>query len=309
MLAGYGARSTPASVMKPVMSDAGSDIEGGIPDRHADGCRHRAPEASHLGGRPLLDVDVRAIGRRAIERRQRPSDVERQSVLARQDRQTVGADLVGGVTVRCHPIAAHHDGLDHARGHGRRRRVVHDEPERDACRIQLPGRQSAALEQWPRFADDDLSQIPGRVLGIDDAKGRAVAARGQPTRVAVGHDPAQTRQLGPAVLAQRETRCRVLRMDGGRLVERGHDDVPAVAVRRPCRRPYPGHGSGEVDGRGSRGADHLLQAQQLVAGAVARKGARRDEPGDHAVGARDADRGRAAHSENLDRRDERSDRR
>ena len=66
----------------------------------------------HLARAALLDRNVRAVGRAQIDRRQRRGDVERDVVLARQDGDAVGADLVRGVAVGGDPVGADDDEVD-----------------------------------------------------------------------------------------------------------------------------------------------------------------------------------------------------
>ena len=73
-----------------------------------------------------------------------------------RDGEPVGADLVRGVAVGRDPVGAGEDGVDLTGRHQRRRRRVGDHGVRDAGRLELPGRESRALQQRPRLVDPDV---------------------------------------------------------------------------------------------------------------------------------------------------------
>ena len=74
-------------------------VEGGIQRRDAVGGRGRAAEAGDFLGRPLLDFDAVAVGKAEVNGAGGGGDVEGDAVFPGQNRQRVGAYLVGGVAV------------------------------------------------------------------------------------------------------------------------------------------------------------------------------------------------------------------
>ena len=101
------------------------------------------------------------------------------------DGQTVGADLVRGVTVRGDAVGTGDDAVDLAR----LIRCAAAESAITACGmpscLELPGRQARALEQRPRLVDPDVFEkalLPG---GAQRADRRAVPAGRQAAGVAV----------------------------------------------------------------------------------------------------------------------------
>ena len=62
-------------------------------------------------------------------------------MMAGQDRQGVGADLVGCVPIGCHPVSPHHNGVHPALCHQGRRSRVTDQGGRQLVMHQLKRRQ------------------------------------------------------------------------------------------------------------------------------------------------------------------------
>ena len=102
------------------------------------------------------------------------------------DGKAVGADLVGGVPVRGDPVGSGDDAIDLPESHQMRRGRICDHRMRDPERLELPGRQPRPLEERPRLVDEharERSPLPRRP---ERPHRRAVAARREPSRVAVG---------------------------------------------------------------------------------------------------------------------------
>src|SRR3954471_24173735 len=76
---------------------SGGDVEGGVVDVDLRRRGEPAESTPHFVAVPLLDLDRVAARRSGIERARGGSDVERNTVMTRGDRDGVGADLVRGV--------------------------------------------------------------------------------------------------------------------------------------------------------------------------------------------------------------------
>ena len=108
----YGARSTPASVIRPVMSSAGVTSKAGFQTAVVTS----RPATARTSAPSRCSISISApVGRRGVQGRARPGDVERDAVMAGGDRQRVGADLVRDVAVGRHPVAADDHRVDPAR--------------------------------------------------------------------------------------------------------------------------------------------------------------------------------------------------
>jgi hypothetical protein len=78
-------------------------------------------------------------------------------VPCRDDRERVGANLVGGVAVRGDAVRAHEDAVDLTPGEQLPRSGVRDHGVRDLRSLELPGRQPRALEERTRFVHEHVS--------------------------------------------------------------------------------------------------------------------------------------------------------
>ncbi|HEV2871054.1 MAG TPA: hypothetical protein VG409_06485, partial [Actinomycetota bacterium] len=200
--------------MKAVIRVAGVTSKAGFQTAAASGGQAGPGDRADLGGRALLDLDGGAAGGLGVEAGQRPDHVEGDAVGPGQHGQAVGADLVGGVAVGGHPVAADQHGVDQAAGHGRAGGGVGHHRDRDAGGDQLPGGEAGALEQRPGLGGQHLDRLPGRRLGVDDPEGGAEPGGGQAPGVAVGEQPVAGGQLDPAGIGHPGAGGPVLLQDG-----------------------------------------------------------------------------------------------
>ena len=182
--------------------------------------------------------------------------------------------------------APDHDAVDLVRGHERRGRAVGDHRMRDPELLELPRGEARALEQWTGLVDEnvlDPSCLPG---GADRAERGPVAAGREPAGVAVREDP---RTGGNSSMA-----CAPIRR---------HRSTSSawIAVRRSAV------GSARISSSAQRRFTAVGLDASSVALAWSRSSPRRAASA-MPVGSRDADRGRAAHSERPDRLGHRGDR-
>ncbi len=91
----------PRSVIKPVISAAGVTSKAGLGAGHTVGhSLHCIQRASHVVAIALRRESSRgAVGAPSVERAGGRRDVKRNTVMLRQNGQTVGTDLIGDITV------------------------------------------------------------------------------------------------------------------------------------------------------------------------------------------------------------------
>jgi hypothetical protein len=119
-----------------------------------------AAAGQHLVGGALLDGDLGAARDLHVDGRGRRRDHEADTVVARQHRQGVGADLVADVAVGGDAIGADDDPADLAAGHQAGGDVVRLHRHRDAGLLQLPGGQPRALQPGPGLVGVDMRILP-----------------------------------------------------------------------------------------------------------------------------------------------------
>ena len=194
-------------------------------------------------------------------------------MVVREHRESVRADLVGGVAVRGDAVGAGDHAVDltarHQRGSGR----VDDHRMRDARLLELPRGQARTLEQRARLVDPDVIEQATLVRCDERADGAAVSARREAACVAMRQRACAG---GQEVGGVRRHPAAALDLVGVQLSR--------VLVRRlvlhHIERPR------EIDRRRPRAAQHFVRRDRILA---VRNGER------VAVGGRDADCRRAAH--------------
>src|SRR5579871_951243 len=139
------------------------DIKGRVGDMRA---LRRDAHAANMGnfvGRAFLNHDLFARRQRKIDGGARRDYIKRNAMLAGQNCQAIGADLVGDIAVGGDAISAHEDGVDARLAHEMRRHVVGNQREWDVFLLQLPGGEPRALQDGPGFIDEDLHALALRV--------------------------------------------------------------------------------------------------------------------------------------------------
>jgi O-antigen/teichoic acid export membrane protein len=119
----------------------GRDVEGRIVNGHSIGRGLPAEPVGHFARVSLFDRDRGPVGERQVERARRRGDVERDAVGLCQERNAVGADLVGRVAVGRDPVRAHDGDLDLPFLHDLRGHAVADQGYRNSSALEFPGGQ------------------------------------------------------------------------------------------------------------------------------------------------------------------------
>ena len=197
-----------------------------------------APDVRHLVGIALLDLDVGAGRGREIDRRRGRGDVERDLVLARRDREPVGADLVRDVAVRGDAIGADDHEVDQSPAHQRRGRAVGDERRVDAEPVALPHREPRALQQRSRLVDPQPRPAAGFERGAHDAERGAVADARERAGVAVRQHRAADRNERGAVRADRAGCGARRRPRSPARASSAASRPPRSYASRPCATPH-----------------------------------------------------------------------
>ena len=98
---------------------------------------------------PQLDGDVGPVGAGEVDGGGGPQDVEGDAVVLGQDGHPGGADLIGGVPVGGHPVAAHEAGVDLPLLHDQACHIVADEGAVHPRPLELVGGEPGSLEEGP----------------------------------------------------------------------------------------------------------------------------------------------------------------
>ena len=175
-----------------------SYIEGRVLDSDTVRRHLLAVRMGHFAGAALFDRDVVSVAGLEVDGGPGRGDVEGNSVLAGEDRDSVSADLVGGIAVGGDAVGPDDHGLDASLLHQVGGHVVAQHGGRDVVFHQLPRGQSRALEIGAGFVGEDVDLVALLHGGADDAEGGTVSAGGERAGVAVGEDGALLRkQFGP----------------------------------------------------------------------------------------------------------------
>ena len=151
---------TPCSVTIACTSRAGVTSNAGFAAALPRGAVGTPPTVSTSCGGAVLHHDRGAVGRREVDRRTRRGDHERDAVVVREHGERIGADLVGDVAVRGDAVGAHHHEVDLAPRHQRPGRAVDHDRVRDPEPVELPRRESRALEHGPGLVDPHRGRFP-----------------------------------------------------------------------------------------------------------------------------------------------------
>ncbi len=214
----------------------------------------------------------------------------------------VGADLVHYVAVGRDAIRAEHHDVDLAAPHVEARRRVGNDVVGDAELLAFPSAEPCPLQARARFVQQDVNVLALLVRGADDAQRRAVIDGGEEARVAVVQYRVAVLDQRRAVLPDLLVGAHVVFGHAVRFVQDRRTDgvrrgeaVAAGDVHHVIDRPR------EVDRRGPCGLHHARRRDEIPQqGGHVRRGALAGGER-HAVGRRDADRGRAAHDHICDR--------
>ena len=186
----------------------------------------------HLARIALLDRNVLAIGRGQIDRRQRRGDVERQSMRIGQERDGVGADLVGDIAVGGDAVGADDDHVDVAAAHQRTGHAFGDDRGRDVFTHELPRRQPRALQERTGLVGKHPRHLALFGSRPNHAERGAIARCGEGAGVAVRQDARVLRHQRRAMLPHRAAAARRLRRGSPAPRARA-----AAGFRPPTRRP------------------------------------------------------------------------
>src|SRR5262245_49024698 len=284
----------------PGHQSRGRYIERRVENLYPLGGEPPPPEGDDLLLAPLLDRDRRAGGDLRVDRLDGGGDVEGDAVLAREEREGIGADLVRDVPVARDPVGPDEDDPDPAGPEEAPRRRIRQQGHVHAGRLELERRESGALEEGARLSGEDRQAHPALEGPEDDPEGRADAGGRERSRVAVREDPLSVPQERRALLRDPPAGLPILLEDGPGLREgRAAQGLGARSFRRLALHA----GERPVDGPDE--GDRRRPSAPDEGGLRAREGEERPAVGDRlflqaedqAEGARDADRGRAADRE------------
>ena len=156
----------------------GRDVEGGVLDGCAVGGHLLAVGVGDFGCSALLDGDLVAVGGGEVDGREWGCYVEGDAVLFGQDRDRVGAYLIGGVAVGGDAVGSDDDGLDAALTHEGAGHVVAEDGGGDVVVEEFPCGEARALQVGAGLVGEDVDLVAALDCGADDSEGGAVAAGG-----------------------------------------------------------------------------------------------------------------------------------
>lgn len=132
--------------------------------------------------------------------------MERDAMVGSEHGHPVSTDLVGEVSVGCHPIGADEHPLYPPQTHHHGRHRVRDHRVGDPRPTKFPSREPCTLEKRTGFVDEDMDALALGPSPGDHREGAARAHGGQRTRVAVREQPIaithERRAVAPHRIAQ-----------------------------------------------------------------------------------------------------------
>ena len=211
-----------------------------------------------------------------------------------QDGHTAGADLIGGVAVGGHPVAAYEAGLDPAVFHNDGGHVVADEGHVHAALLQLVAGEAGPLEQGPGLVGEHPQLHALFRRQQEGPLGGAVAGGGQRAGVAVGQHAVSVLQKAQSICGDGFALGYVVFMDLHRLFVQGFQHrLPALRPVGPGGLQLNVQRPAEVHRRGAGAVEIAAVRFQLFQKAVHVRGVDGPGQGIQAVGGADAD-GRGA---------------
>ena len=123
-------------------------------------------------------------------------------MLARENGNAVGANLVGSISVGGYAVSTDDYGLNPALAHEVGGHVVAENGRRNVVLHQLPGCKAGTLQIGTRLIGEDVDLMATLHRGTDHAQRRAIAARGESTGIAMGEDSALLREQVSSERAQ-----------------------------------------------------------------------------------------------------------
>ena len=273
---GFHGRAEAARVRRPADRLIGHDgrdvaggrhVEGGVPRADAGRSDGLSREGQDLCGPALLDRDRSAVRACEIDGRRGRRDVERDSVLLREDGQRIRADLVRDVSVRGDAVGADDDGLDGPAREEVPGHRVGDQLHGDPVAGELPGRQARALEEGAGLAGQHADRLSGLDRAADDPERRSVARGRERSRVAVREHGALTREKLRSETSDAPAGLDVLAGDRVGLPDQGLFDGVGTAARDDGARErllHPLERGEQVDGGGTRAGEQAPARPRTV---------------------------------------------
>ena len=211
-----------------------------------------------------------------------------------QDGHAGGPDLVGGIAVGCHPVAAHQAGLHPAVFHHHGGHVVADEGHIHPRPVQFKGSEPGALEQGPGLIGKNTEAEAPLLSQQNGAQSGAVGRCGDGSGIAVGQKALAGLEQGQAVFRDGLVPFLVLPVDGQRLFPKGgFDGGDRAILHGQCLPVHAAQGPEQVHRRGTGGRQPVTVRPEMGVKCLepAFRGGFRPKIG--AVGRRDADGRRA----------------
>ena len=179
------------------------DIERRVPDLCPLGCELHPAQMRDLLRGALLDRNAGPILGGQVDCGYGRRYIERHLVFSREDRHSVGSDLVGDIAVGSNPVGTDHHDVDPSGLHQRADHSVRDHSGLDAFTDQFPCREPSALQKRTGLVCVHGHPLARFDCRADHPERRPEAPGGQRTRVAMGEHTPIVWQYRRAVPPQR----------------------------------------------------------------------------------------------------------
>src|SRR5882724_11245629 len=148
-------------------------VESRVRDLYAFGSNLLTPKVRDFFVRPRLDRNLVAGVQREVNRRERRRNIEGYVVLVRRNRNHIGSDLIGDVSICGDAIRPNDHAIDFARLQEVPGHAIGDQRNRNVLLRKLPGRQPRALKERPGLIGVDSYLFAGFDRRVNNSKRRS----------------------------------------------------------------------------------------------------------------------------------------
>lgn len=215
----------------------------------------------HFLGRALLDGNLNARSERQVESRNRRGDIERHSVLFRQNRERICADFIRDVSIRRDPVCADHYTSDPSRMEKVSRHIIRDDLHGNSVMLQFPRREPCSLQERTSLIRENIDLLSRIHRGADHSQGRPISCGGESARITMRQDRLSIRNQPGAISPDFFTNRDILAPDLLRFFDQSRD----VAVRSRVQTPHALDRPEKIHRRGPRRGKRRADRFEILA--------------------------------------------